>query len=57
MEGEKAFYYLHRNGELMGGVITHIDDFTIAGKEVFIQEVLETISKELTISKIEHDSF
>ena len=53
MEGDKAFYYLHQDGELMGIVITHVDDFTIAGTEAFIKEVLETISKEITISKIE----
>ena len=57
MEGDKAFYYLHQDGELMGSVITHVDDFTIAGTEAFIKEVLETISKELTISKIEGDNF
>ena len=28
MDGDEAFYYLHRNGELIGRVITHVDDFT-----------------------------
>ena len=41
----------------MDGVITHVDDFTIAGTETFIKEVLETISRELTISEIERDNF
>ena len=27
MEGDEAFYYLHRDGELNGTVITHVDDF------------------------------
>ena len=36
MEGDEAFYYLHRDGDLIGGVITHVDDFTIAGIEDFI---------------------
>ena len=53
IEGDEAFYYLHQDGELMGIVITHVDNFTIAGTEAFIKEVLETISKELTISKTE----
>ena len=57
MEGDKAFYNLHRNGELMGAVITHVDDFILAGTEDFIKEVLETISRELTVSKIEKDKF
>ena len=41
----------------MGAVITHVDDFTLAGTEDFIKEVLETISRELTVSKIERDRF
>ena len=41
----------------MGAVITHVDNFTLAGTEDFIKEVLETISRELTISKIERDNF
>ena len=57
MEGDEAFYYLHQDGELMGAVITHVDDFTLAGTEDFIREVLETISRELTVSKIEKDNF
>ena len=57
MEGDEAFYYLHRNGELIGAVITHVDDFTLAGTEDFIKEVLETVSRELTVSKIERDNF
>ena len=57
MEGDEAFYYLHRNGEFIGTVITHVDDFTLAGTENFIKELLETVSKELTVSKIERDNF
>ena len=57
MEGNEAFYYLHRDGELMGAVITHVDDFTLAGTDEFIREFLETISRELTVSKIEKDIF
>ena len=53
MKGDEAFYYLHLDGELMGAVITHVDDFTLAGTELFIKEVLETISRELTVSKVE----
>ena len=57
MEGDEAFYYLHRDGDLIGTVITHVDDFTLAGTEAFINEVIETVSRELTVSKIEKDSF
>ena len=41
----------------MGAIITHVDDFTLAGTEAFIKEVLETVSRELTVSKIERDNF
>ena len=57
MEGDEAFYYLHRDRELMGAVITHVDDFTLAGTEDFIKEVLETIGRKLTVFKIERDKF
>ena len=57
MEGNKAFYYLHRDSSLQGCVITHIDDFTLPITPDFIKEVLEMIERELTISKIERDNF
>ena len=57
MEGDKACYYLLRDSSLQGCVITHIDDFTLAGTPDFIKEVLEMIERELTISKIERDNF
>ena len=40
MEGDEAFYYLHRDGVLRGAVITHVDDFTLAGIPDFIKKVL-----------------
>ena len=57
MDEDEAFKYFHRNGEIIGTVITHVDDFTLAGTEAFINEVLETVSRELTVSKIERDNF
>ena len=54
MEGDEAFYYHHDDeGYLKGTIITHVDDFTIAGTVSFIEEVLDMIERELTISKIE----
>ena len=44
-------------GELVGAVITNVDDFTMAGTDEFIQETLKIIGKELTISKLEEDNF
>ena len=57
MEGDEAFYYLHRDGELIGTVITHVDDFTLAGTKAFVDEVIDTVSRDLTVSKIERENF
>ena len=57
MIGDEAFYYLHQNGELKSPVITHVDDFTLAGTEKFVDRVLEVINKELNVSKVEKDNF
>ena len=57
LEGDEVFYYLHRNRDLIGAFITHVDDFTLAGTDEFIKEVLETVGRELTVSKIERDKF
>ena len=55
MEGDEAFYYLHRDGKLIGAVITHVDDFTLTGTQEFVDEILKAIEEELTVSKIERD--
>ena len=47
MEGDEAFYYLHQNGELMAAVITHVDDFTLAGMEDFIIKSWRQLAKNL----------
>ena len=57
MEGDEAFYYQHEDGELKGVDITYVDDFALVGTEEFVDKVLEIVSKELTVSKIEQDSF
>ena len=56
MEGDEAFYYQDEDGELKGVVITHVDDFTLAGTYEFVERVLEIVCKELTISKITLDT-
>ena len=56
MEGYEAFNYLHRDGVLKGGIITHIDNFTLAGTSDFIKEVLKMVETELMVSKVEKDN-
>ena len=57
MEGDEAFYFLHYGKELKGAVLTHVDDFTIAGRDDFVAKVIEAVEKELTISKVEYGNF
>ena len=46
MKGDEAFYYLQRDGELIGAVITHVDDFILTGTQEFIDKILKAIEKE-----------
>ena len=48
---------MNEQGKLQGAVLTHIDDFTIAGNDNFIEKVKKVISDTLTISKMEKDKF
>ena len=38
-------------------MIILVDDFTLAGTQDFIDEVLKTIEEELIVSKVNRDSF
>ena len=38
-------------------VITHVDNFTLAGTADFIKKVLKMVEKDLTISKVQKDNF
>merc|ERR1712105_43727 len=56
--GDEALYYKHsKNGDLIGIVSTHVDDFSLAGSEYFLNTVTEEIRKALDISKIEDGQF
>ena len=57
MDGDEAFYYLHENGNLKGAVFTHVDDFNLAGTDKFVEEVLEIVDQQLTVSKVRKTSF
>ena len=52
MDGDKAFYYLHKNGQLQGAVLTHVDDFNLAGMDEFVAKVISKGEKQLTVSKV-----
>ena len=57
LPGDEAFYYKNIDGDLMGMIITHVDDLQIAGNNIFINLILEKLTKTLTVSKVEKNSF
>ena len=57
LPGDEAFYYKNIDGELIGMIITHVDDFQIAGTYSFIASILNRLESSLTISKVERDRY
>ena len=56
-DSDNALYYLNINGKLHGAVITHVNDFNLAGMKEFAKKVISVVKEELTVSKIEEDIF
>jgi len=54
---DEAFYFTNVDGVLHGAILTHVDDFNIAGTPDFIKKVIGRVGRELTVSKIEEDCF
>ena len=40
-----------------GAVITHTDDFNLAGTPDFVKHVISVVEEELTVSKVKEDIF
>ena len=57
LPGDEAFYYKHEDEKLKGMVITHVDDFQIAGDDKFIDSLLTKLKDTLTVSKVERNSY
>ena len=57
LPGDEAFYYKNIDGILIGMIITHVDDFQIAGTEDFIDNILKKLESSLTVSKIERSTY
>ena len=55
--GSDTFYYLNEGGELYGGVITHVDNFNLAGAPDFVKDVISVVAEELNVSKVKEDIF
>ena len=48
---------MNKDGNLSGAILTHVDDFNIAGTPEFIKEVINHVERELTVSKVEENTF
>ena len=57
LPGDEAFYYKNEGGKLKGMIITHVDDFQIAGDDEFHEKVLTKLKDTLTVSKVEKDQY
>merc|ERR1712033_120215 len=57
LPGDDAVYYEHKNGKLMGLILSHVDDFTIAGTPQFVKRIVTGIQERFTVSKVEEDNF
>ena len=55
--GDEAFYFENRENKLIGFVLSHVDDFTVAGTDEFIEKIVSGISRKFTVSKIERGKF
>ena len=40
-----------------GMILSHVDDFILAGMDNFIEKITEEVKKKLNISKLENDEF
>ena len=52
LEGDKAFYFKNVGEKLKGTVLTYVYDFTLAGEDIFLVEVLKCIKTCMNVSKV-----
>merc|ERR1711873_357206 len=52
LPGDEAVYYEHKNGKLMGLILSHV-----AGTQEFVQRIVAGIEERFTVSKVEEDNF
>ena len=41
----------------MGLNLSHVDDFTIAGEDEFVNRIVKGIERKFTVSKVDEDDF
>ena len=57
VSGDEAFFSIRRNGELFGMTVLHVDDFLVAGKLEFLEQLGQKLKKRFTFGKIEFNKF
>ena len=57
VEGDEAFYFRNFDGKFHGSVLTHVDNLEVAGTPKFVEEIISVVEKELTVLKVEEDTF
>ena len=57
LSGDEAYFYLVKNGNLIGMILLHVDDFMIAGNSEFHEYVLKNLEKRFTFGKIASGNF
>ena len=57
VNGDKAFYYRYKDGKLEGMILSHVDDFNMAGTEEFTEVVRSMLKSKLLVSKVEKNKF
>jgi hypothetical protein len=55
--GDEALYYFFKDGKLVSIILTHVDDFFMAGTRQFLDWIGGILRKELQISKVERNKF
>ena len=57
VNGDEAFYYKYKDGKLEGMILSHVDDFNMAGTEEFIEKIRSMLKAKLLVSKVEKNKF
>ena len=57
VNGDEAFYYKYKDGKLEGMILSHVDDFNMAGTEEVIEKIRSMLKSKLLVSKVEKNKF
>ena len=52
---KKLSNIFYKDSHLQGALLTHVDDFNLAGTDDFVKKVHDQFEQELTVSKVKRD--